>query len=77
MAETGIFLVPTDYPRDGQREPDAEVVAGRLVVDGAAPTFVDALWATAHLARQVADAGASIDPVFALAALSRLAPGVT
>lgn len=29
MAEKRIFLVPTDYPREGQKEPDAEVVAGR------------------------------------------------
>ena len=55
----------------------ARVVAGRLVVEGAAPTFVDALWATAHLAWQVADAGGTVDAGPALVALSRLVPEVT
>jgi len=54
----------------------AQVVDGRLVVEGAAPTFADALWATAHLAWQAADAGLTVDSGPALAALSRLAPEV-
>jgi glycerol 3-phosphatase-2 len=54
----------------------ARVVAGRLVVEGAAPTFLDALWATAHLAWKVADAGSAVDTGPALAALSRLLPEV-
>ena len=54
----------------------AMVVAGRLVVEGAAPTYVNALWATAQLAWQIADAGSTVDLGPALAALSRLAPEV-
>lgn len=51
----------------------ARVVGGRVVLDGAAPAWIDALWAAAHAVWRAADEGQPVDPEPVLAALAPLA----
>ena len=50
----------------------AQLVNGRIMLEGSAPSRVDALWATAHLAWAAADQGQVVDHAPALEMLSRL-----